>query len=966
MAAILELGLNVDSAPVVALRQRLDEVKASLQSATDPALITKMVGEIKTLTSTVETLNDSLTETGKDAKFAANSIGALKQKQSELNKELEKVEIGSDAYKDLSTQLAATNKELSDVAESQKEFSNLGNDVKLVAGSIGELEAKQQELNESIRNVQVGSEEYEKLRQQLIATNTELRNIELSNEALDNEQLAGELKSVAGGFADMAGGLALVGVSSGSVEQIAQTFAKVEGITKAVTGGIEAYSSGMKVLNALTARGATISSVFAAITGTKAAAEAVDTAALGAQTVATEGAEVATAALNATMLLNPVFLIIAGIAALVGALYLFSSSTEVAEEQNNALNKVMEEQLDLIARSNEANERNAQNVLDLAKARGASEEEIHYKELNLLKVREDSRKRNVNAEKVILDLKKQVYKKALEEGNEDLAKEIADEIKQHRQKYKDLKALDGQYQTDKKILNAQYNTDQKSKQKQESEAEKKEAEQKQKEAIAAGKRANEEKKKKQEEYAKNRFDALRQQQDLELSLMEEGEKKEEKANTIKYERLIEDTKTNEKLIGDAIKDESGKVIGYTGEKGKRLNALLEQQKIDADKITKKYDDKELADKKAFDALLFEVTSTDQQKVFADIDAKAKEKQDKLIAGASEEIKATQAFQDTLIAIQKKADADKLAITNQAAADKKKIEDDARMESLNKALADAKDSGVGIMAAQQAVWDEQMQRELEVVGLTEEQKKAIQDKYRKMNEEANIAAAQKIVASIQEGLNMLSGAVTAFQDVNSQKAKQATDAANEQVTSAQEAFDKANEEGSKASEEEKARLQENLVAAQKNAEGKAAAEEKLAKKQFEINKKLQIAQAIIQGVQAVLAAYSSGSAIPVVGAVTGPLFAALAAATVVANVAKIKNSKFESTSASPSTGAGGASASAAVTPAFNLFGNSNNSNNATGQNSAEANKTQNINVTVGVDEITNTQNNVQQITAAGKL
>lgn len=84
--------------------------------------------------------------------------------------------------------------------------------------------------------------------------------------------------------------------------------------------------------------------------------------------------------------------------------------------------------------------------------------------------------------------------------------------------------------------------------------------------------------------------------------------------------------------------------------------------------------------------------------------------------------------------------------------------------------------------------------------------------------------------------------------------------------------------------------------------KGSAEElKAAKQQFKINKALAITSATIQGVQAVLAAYSSGSAIPVVGAVTGPLFAALAGVTVAANIAKIARTKFDDGGAGASGG-----------------------------------------------------------------
>lgn len=73
---------------------------------------------------------------------------------------------------------------------------------------------------------------------------------------------------------------------------------------------------------------------------------------------------------------------------------------------------------------------------------------------------------------------------------------------------------------------------------------------------------------------------------------------------------------------------------------------------------------------------------------------------------------------------------------------------------------------------------------------------------------------------------------------------------------------------------------------------SAEELRLEKRKFEVNKKLQIAQAIMQGTQAVLAAYSSGAAIPVIGPVAGPAFAAAAGLTAALNIAKIKATQFE--------------------------------------------------------------------------
>ncbi len=75
--------------------------------------------------------------------------------------------------------------------------------------------------------------------------------------------------------------------------------------------------------------------------------------------------------------------------------------------------------------------------------------------------------------------------------------------------------------------------------------------------------------------------------------------------------------------------------------------------------------------------------------------------------------------------------------------------------------------------------------------------------------------------------------------------------------------------------------------------KGSAEEiKAAENQFKVNKALQIANAVVSGIQGVIAAYSSGSAIPIIGAVAGPAFAILAGIAAAANIAKIASAKFD--------------------------------------------------------------------------
>ncbi len=94
---------------------------------------------------------------------------------------------------------------------------------------------------------------------------------------------------------------------------------------------------------------------------------------------------------------------------------------------------------------------------------------------------------------------------------------------------------------------------------------------------------------------------------------------------------------------------------------------------------------------------------------------------------------------------------------------------------------------------------------------------------------------------------------------------------------------------------------------KNLKKGSKEEEEQAKKQFNINKALSLATATISGIQGVQAAYSSGAAVPVYGAVLGPLYAAAAGLAAAANIAKIANSSFDGGNSGNSGGGGAPSA-----------------------------------------------------------
>ena len=84
---------------------------------------------------------------------------------------------------------------------------------------------------------------------------------------------------------------------------------------------------------------------------------------------------------------------------------------------------------------------------------------------------------------------------------------------------------------------------------------------------------------------------------------------------------------------------------------------------------------------------------------------------------------------------------------------------------------------------------------------------------------------------------------------------------------------------------------------------SAEEERAAKKQFEINKKVQIASAIISGINGVINTLSAVSVIPEpLGSIQKGITAAIIAASTVANIAKIKATTFQSSGGGAGIGA----------------------------------------------------------------
>lgn len=126
---------------------------------------------------------------------------------------------------------------------------NLSIDTGSSPQTLGQLEDKVASLNEQLRDVKIGSQEYKNLQQELVQTTRQFKNLELGMEALDNEQVAGELGSVAGAVGDVTAAVVLLGGENENLEAMVANIEKGIGISMAFKGAIEGLSSAWKLLN---------------------------------------------------------------------------------------------------------------------------------------------------------------------------------------------------------------------------------------------------------------------------------------------------------------------------------------------------------------------------------------------------------------------------------------------------------------------------------------------------------------------------------------------------------------------------------------------------------------------------------------------------------------------------------------------------------------------------------------------
>jgi hypothetical protein len=174
---------------------------------------------------------------------------------------------------------------------------------------LGQLEEHFAELQARIREVPRGSKEFDQLSQSIAGTSAEIQNIEAGFEGLGNEAVAGQLGGLAGGIGEVTASLVLMGGENETMQEMAASIEKAMAISMGFKGAIEGLSAASKLYNNLLKQGKV--QVMA-----KAAVEKV--AAVG-----TWMLNAANKALNTTMKMNPIGLVITALTVVVGAIIYF-------------------------------------------------------------------------------------------------------------------------------------------------------------------------------------------------------------------------------------------------------------------------------------------------------------------------------------------------------------------------------------------------------------------------------------------------------------------------------------------------------------------------------------------------------------------------------------------------------------------------------------------------------------------
>lgn len=228
--------------------------------------------------------------------------------------------------------------------------------------------------------------------------------------------LSASIGGVLNGFQAFEGALGLIGVESSAIQETLLKVQSAMALSQGVQGLMEAKDSFVQLK---------------AVIGQTAIGQKV-------LAVATNIGAVAMKAFNAVLKANPIGLVIAGITGLVGAIAFFTRETGNAKEAADAYTKSLENQRRAIDENFSSLEKRQSERISLMKAQGATEQQIFEQEQKNTKKLAEEKQKAHNKEKYSYQNLRRLYKQLMDQGNEEEAAAIREQLKTSRERYNEL------------------------------------------------------------------------------------------------------------------------------------------------------------------------------------------------------------------------------------------------------------------------------------------------------------------------------------------------------------------------------------------------------------------------------------------------------------------------------------------------------------------------------------------------
>jgi hypothetical protein len=428
-------------------------------------------------------------------------------------------------------------------------FEDVYGEIQPLSGRMGELEDQLYELANAGKT---GTQEFETLSAEVGRMKKVIQQTDMTVDALaktTSQKLGGALSFVSGGFSTFQGAMGAVGVDSAALEE---SMLKVQS-AMAITQGIDSMREGFKDVKAL-------SGDLAKTLAKTAIGQRLVTAAQAAGAVTMK-------VLNAVMKANPIFLIIGGITALVGAFALFGGSSEDAAEEAERFTKALDKQREAIDENFDSLQKSQGRRIELMKAQGRSAKDIFEQEQKDTKALAESKMRSHESEGKSYAHLRKYYRALLLTGHTEEAEKVAEQLKTSEARYKQLGKQAKDYYTqrkqDAKLFDAQEKQEEKNKEKELAEKQK-EANQK------AQQKRDEAKQKKAEELAElaqAQLEATKTANELEIIEIEK-----------KYDKLIAIAKKYGKETKDLEAKKSSEIIIAQTKDVDVIASFIEQEK----------------------------------------------------------------------------------------------------------------------------------------------------------------------------------------------------------------------------------------------------------------------------------------------------------------------------------------------------------------------------------------------------